>query len=83
MPEPRRKVRPQVANRGAQAKSGADQNLKPTLAITDARNADTALHVAWLRVHADLCYAVDPSGRLSAQLWDHARCIEAMAEGRR
>jgi hypothetical protein len=65
--------------------SDADQGSRGSLAstITDVQFADLQLHVAWLRVHADLCYAVDPTGLLSAQLWDHAYCIEAIAEGRR
>jgi hypothetical protein len=76
-------VRPQVANQGAQAKSGADQNLKPTLATTDALNADAALATAWLRAHAWLVDDIDPSGQLAAHLRDHADCREALAAGRR
>jgi hypothetical protein len=61
----------------------ADEQGSQASTITDVQFADLQLHVAWLRVHADLCYAVDPTGLLSAQLWDHAYCIEAIAEGRR
>jgi hypothetical protein len=45
--------------------------------------AESALTVAWLRVHADLLYDFDPSGQLYAHLRDHAYCIEAIVEGRR
>ena len=34
--------------------------------------AETALRCAWLRVHAHLLFDVDPTGRLSAQLFDFA-----------
>jgi len=66
-----------VANPGAQGSAGEHDT-----AIIDAK-AEAALTVAWLKVHADLCYAIDPSGQLSAHLRDHADCREAMAEGRR
>lgn len=37
------------------------------------------LRCAWLRHHAELLYAVDPSGLLSAQLADFADLLEAVA----
>lgn len=42
------------------------------------RHADLVMRCAWLRVHADLLYEVDPSGQLSAHLLDHAGCLEAI-----
>lgn len=48
-----------------------------------ARRADLALRVAWLRVHGHRMFAVDPTGRTSAQLWDFADLLEVLeAEGR-
>jgi hypothetical protein len=71
---PDRQVRPKINDQGAQVTTG---QVKASL------DADSALTAAWLRVHADLCYAIDPSGQLSAHLRDHADCREALAAGRR
>lgn len=46
-------------------------------------HAQLALRVAWLREHGWRMFAVDPSGQLSAALWDHADLLEALdVEGR-
>lgn len=44
------------------------------------QHAQQALRVAWLRVHAELLYDVDPGGQLSAQLYDFAHLLEALDE---
>lgn len=41
---------------------------------------DTALRVAWLRVHADLLRDADPTGQLTANLRDFADLLEHMVE---
>ncbi len=37
---------------------------------------DLALRCAWLREHGHRLFTVDPSGQLSAQLWDFADLLE-------
>jgi hypothetical protein len=74
---------PQAPSTDSVADQDDQGSLVSTLGHTDERAADAALTVAWLKVHADLCYAIDPSGQLSAHLRDHADCREALAAGRR
>jgi len=56
------------------------QTYESAFRVADDLQAGHELNVAWLRVHADLLSAVDPSGQLSAYLRDHAHCYEAMAD---
>ncbi len=51
--------------------------MRGTGAPTAEQHAENALRCAWLRVHADLLYDVDPGGQLSAQLRDLADVLEA------
>ena len=41
---------------------------------------ETALRVAWLRVHADFLAPLDPTGQLSANLRDFADLLEHLSE---
>jgi hypothetical protein len=70
MTRPERESRPSAKGRphGVVAGDGA----------TLDRRADHELRIAWLRVHAELLYALDNGGQLSAALLDFADLLEAV-----
>lgn len=78
------KSQPDKRNAPGHHTEGASKNFNSTdtsvLRAMDARAAekaaDVAVRCAWLRVHADLLREVDPSGQLTAQLYDFADLLE-------
>ena len=77
---PREDERRPAGNRAADAVSATSFDKARVRAVE--RSADLAMRCAWLRVHADELYDVDPSGQLSAQLADFADLLEvAQREG--
>ncbi len=77
--QPEKQDRPSLATEAIQSISTAAIKIDPHLT---GFHAETALRCAWLRVHANLLFDVDPSGQLSANLRDFADLLE-VAEAHR
>jgi len=66
---PERQARPVVSGTGSDR---VGDKIETSLRL----RADQALRCAWLRVHADMLGAVDPTGQLRANLLDFADLLE-------